>query len=290
MKGIVLAGGTGSRLWPTTLAVSKQLLPVYDKPLIFYPIATLMLAGIQDILLITKEEERVLFEKLLGEGDQWGVEFTYTTQKEPKGIAEALIIGSPFIGDDEVCLVLGDNILYGPNLGRKLSSLRNLKKAVIFGYQVSNPSDYGVVVFDQDGYPIKIVEKPREHLSEFAIPGLYFYPNEALKFVASLEPSTRGEIEISDLNSKLLDEGLLQVEKLQRGTVWMDTGTSKDMLEAANLVSIIQNRQNISILNPDEIAFKNGWINRESLLERAQIYKNSAYGSYLDGLVKDSNL
>jgi glucose-1-phosphate thymidylyltransferase len=287
MKGIVLAGGTGSRLWPTTLAVSKQLLPVYDKPLIFYPIATLMLAGIREILLITKEEERVLFERLLGTGDQWGVQFTYATQREPKGIAEALIIGAPFTGGDEVCLVLGDNILYGPNLGRQLSKLRNLEKAVIFAYKVSNPSDYGVVVFDQDGFPNKIVEKPRDYLSDFAVPGLYFYPNKALKLVEKLNPSTRGEIEISDLNSKLLDEGLLQVEKLQRGTVWMDTGTSKDMLEASNLVSIIQNRQNISKLNPDEIAYQNGWISRASLIERAKKYSKSAYGSHLEKATND---
>jgi glucose-1-phosphate thymidylyltransferase len=225
----------------------------------------------------------------LGSGNQWGVQFSYTTQKEPKGIAEALIIGSPFVGTDEVCLVLGDNILYGSNLGRQLNKLRNLEKAVIFGYKVSNPSDYGVVVFNEDGYPIKIIEKPREHLSDFAIPGLYFYPNKVLKFVADLKPSPRGEIEISDLNNKLLEQDLLNVEKLERGTIWMYTGTSKDMLEASNLVSIIQNRQNISILNPDEIALRNGWISPESLHRRAQDYINSAYGNYLETILQDKD-
>jgi glucose-1-phosphate thymidylyltransferase len=289
MKGIVLAGGTGSRLWPTTMAVCKQLLPIHDKPLIFYPISTLMLAGIREILLISREEDRTLFEKLLGSGNQWGVQFSYAIQKEPKGIAEALIIGSPFVGADEVCLVLGDNILYGSNLGRQLNKLRNLEKAVIFGYKVSNPSDYGVVVFNQDGSPNKIIEKPSEHLSDFAIPGLYFYPNKVLGLVADLKPSPRGEIEISDLNNNLLEQDLLDVEKLERGTIWMDTGTSKDMLEASNLVSIIQNRQNISILNPDEIALKNGWISPESLHRRAQAYINSAYGKYLETILQDKD-
>jgi len=258
MKGIVLAGGTGSRLWPATLVVSKQLIPLYDKPLIYYPLSTLMLAEIRDILIIVAPDEEQRFRKLLGDGAQWGLRISYAVQGKPRGLADAFVLGKNFIDGDEVCLILGDNLFHGQGLGRQLSVIRNIESAQIFAYQVSDPQNYGVVVFDEENQAIEIVEKPETPKSNWVIPGLYFYPNSVCELAANLVPSARGEIEISELNQKYLERGELQVTKLERGTVWLDTGSSHSLLSATNFVSTIQERQGLMIGCPEEIAYDKG--------------------------------
>lgn len=263
MKGIVLAGGTGSRLWPTTLAISKQLLPIYDKPLIYYPISTLMLAGIREILIITRPEETDLFRRLLEDGKNWGISIAYEHQSEPKGLAEAFIIGEKFIGGDEVCLILGDNIFFGTGLGHQLSSIRNVNGAHIFGYQVSNPQDYGVISFDDVGRVSEVVEKPQNYISNVAVPGLYFYSNDVCKIAKEITPSKRGELEITAVNNAYAVENRISYTEMGRGTFWMDTGNFESLLLAAQFVAVVQQRQGITICSPEEVALNNGWINED---------------------------
>jgi len=277
MKGIVLAGGTGSRLWPLTLHVSKQLLPVYDKPLIYYPISTLMLAGIREILVIVRPEDREMFFKLLGDGANWGISIEYATQDSPNGLAESLIIGEDFLKGDEVCLILGDNIFHGPGLGKQLSSIRDVVGAQVFGYRVSNPQDYGVAVLDAQGQLSKIIEKPKELVSNFAIPGIYFYSNTACLIAKKLTPSARGELEISDLNNYFISKDSLKYTELSRGTFWMDTGSFQNLVSASYFVSIAQSRQGLRIGSPEEVAYGNGWINDHQYRQLVQKYSKSGY-------------
>jgi len=277
MKGIVLAGGTGSRLWPLTLHISKQLLPIYDKPLIYYPISTLMLAGIREILVIVRPEEQDMFSKLLGDGTNWGISIEYATQESPKGLAESLIIGEDFLNGDEVCLILGDNIFYGPGLGQQLSSIRNVLGAHVFGYRVSNPQDYGVAVINAQSQVSKIIEKPKEFISEFAIPGIYFYSNKACSIAKELTPSDRGELEITDLNNYFISKDLLNYTKLGRGTFWMDTGSFDNLVSASYFVSIVQNRQGLTVGSPEEVAHTNGWINEHEFRQLVQKFSKSGY-------------
>ncbi len=250
MKGIILAGGSGTRLYPLTIAVSKQLLPVYDKPMVYYPITTLKLAGVTEILVITTPKDAPLFEKLLGDGWQWGLSIQYAVQDQPKGIADALLIGERFIGQENVMLMLGDNIIFGDGLGRSLQRLNNPTGATIFAYRVANPSDYGVVSIDQSGMAVSIEEKPAKPTSKYAIPGLYFYDNKAIQFAKELTPSGRGELEITDLNKRYLELGELAVEVLSQGTVWMDMGSIDGLTEASEFVRVVQSRQGIKIGDP----------------------------------------
>jgi glucose-1-phosphate thymidylyltransferase len=277
MKGIVLAGGTGSRLWPITLHVSKQLLPIYDKPLIYYPISTLMLSGIREILVIVRPEEQEMFSKLLGDGANWGISIEYATQESPNGLAESLIIGEDFLKGDEVCLILGDNIFYGPGLGKQLSSIRDVVGAHIFGYRVSNPQDYGVAVIDSKGQVSEIIEKPKELVSNFAIPGIYFYSNIACAIAKQLTPSGRGELEITDLNNYFISKDTLNYTELGRGTFWMDTGSFDHLVSASYFVSIVQNRQGLRVGSPEEVAHTNGWINDHQFQQLVQKYSKSGY-------------
>lgn len=277
VKGIILAGGTGSRLWPLTLHISKQLLPVYDKPLIYYPISTLMLAGIREILIITRPEETELFRRLLGNGEDWGISIAYEQQERPRGIAEAFIIGENFLNGEEVCLILGDNIFFGMGLGKHLREIRNLEGAHIFGYRVSNPQDYGVLCIGDDGQPLEIIEKPKSFISDLAIPGLYFYPNEVCSVARNIKPSIRGELEISDLNKHFLDKKKLVYTRLSRGTVWLDTGSFENMQLAAQFVSIIRHRQGLSVGCPEEIGYENNWITWEKYEELVKRFSASGY-------------
>lgn len=277
MKGIVLAGGTGSRLWPLTLHVSKQLLPIYDKPLIYYPISTLMLAGIREILIITRPEETELFRKLLGDGKKWGISIVYEQQSEPKGLAEAFIIGEKFIGGDEVCLILGDNIFFGTGLGHQLSSIRNVKGAHIFGYQVSNPQDYGVISFDESGRISEVIEKPQNFISNVAVPGIYFYSNDVCRIAKEITPSKRGELEITAVNNAYAVENRMSYTKLGRGTFWMDTGNFESLLSAAQFVAVVQQRQGITIGSPEEVALNNGWISLKEYQDMANAHSNIGY-------------
>jgi glucose-1-phosphate thymidylyltransferase len=286
MKGIVLAGGTGSRLWPATLVVSKQLIPLYDKPLIYYPLSTLMLAEIRDILIIVAPDEDQRFRKLLGDGAQWGLRISYAVQEKPRGRADAFVLGKNFIDGDEVCLILGDNLFHGQGLGRQLSVIRNIESAHIFAYQVSDPQNYGVVVFDEGNQAIGIVEKPDTPQSNWVIPGLYFYPNSVCELAAGLAPSARGEIEISELNQKYLERGELQVTKLERGTVWLDTGSSHSLLSATNFVSTIQERQGLMIGCPEEIAYDKGWITKVDLQKYLGSSGKNSYSDYLRNLLQ----
>ena len=281
MKGIILAGGTGTRLHPITQGVSKQLVPVYDKPMIYYPLSTLMLAGIRDILVITTPHDAPAFQGLLGNGDQFGINLTYKTQPSPDGLAQAFTLGADHIGDDSVALVLGDNIFYGPGLGSQLQGFENVDGGAVFAYWVSNPEAYGVVDFDADGNAVSLEEKPLEPKSNWAVPGLYFYDNDVVEIARSLEPSARGEYEITDINARYLAQGKLSVRVLPRGTAWLDTGTFDSLLDAGNFVRTVEQRQGLKIAAPEEIAWRQGFIGDEELRARAVKLQKSGYGDYL---------
>jgi len=286
-KGIILAGGTGSRLWPVTQAVSKQLLPVYDKPMIYYPLSVLMLAGIREVLVINTPHEQVLFQRLLGDGSQWGMELQYAVQPEPKGLAQALTIGRGFLDGRPSCLVLGDNIFHGHGLTATLRAAdQRAQGATIFGYHVRDPQRYGVAEFDRDGRVVGIEEKPARPRSNHAVTGLYFYDDTAPDRAAALEPSPRGELEITDLNLSYLADGALHMELLGRGAAWLDTGTPSALLQAAAFIETIEQRQGLRVGSPEEIAWENGWIDDARLLELAAPLRASGYGEYLAGLVK----
>jgi len=282
MKGIILAGGKGTRLYPLTLAVSKQILPVYDKPMVYYPLSMLMLAGIREVLVISSPEDLPGFQRLLGSGAQWGMTFSYAEQAEPRGIAEALIIGRAFSGGEPVCLILGDNIFYGAGLPEQMQKASRLQKgAVVFAYAVRDPERYGVVEFSAEGKALSIEEKPLKPRSHYAIPGIYFYDGRVAELAANLKPSKRGELEITDLNRIYLERGELDVEILGRGTAWLDAGTHESLLQAANFVQTVEERQGLMIACPEEIAYNNGFIDAEQLRAQAQRYAGNAYGAYL---------
>lgn len=290
MKGIILAGGMGTRLYPVTKSISKQLLPVYDKPLIYYPISTLMLAGIKDILIISTPNDLPLYKTLLGDGSDFGLNFCYEEQKKPKGLAEAFIIGEKFIGNDNVCLILGDNFFYGQGLTKILQNAASHKNgATIFGCFVAKPKDFGVVEFDKDGKVLSIEEKPHEPKSNYAVPGLYFYDNKVIQISKSVKPSHRGELEITSVNNEYLKSGELRVELFGRGMAWLDTGTCNGLLQASNFVSTVQNQQGFYISCLEEIAFRMGYIDLHKLHERGKMLEKSDYGKYILELCKELN-
>lgn len=288
MKGIILAGGSGTRLHPITKGVSKQLLPIYDKPMIYYPLSTLMLAGIRDILIITTPESQSSFKSVLGDGAQWGLQLQYKIQPHPEGLAQAFLLGETFIGNDNCALILGDNVFYGHNLAVILSDAINSKSgATVFAYHVSDPERYGVVEFDNSGHVISLEEKPKNPCSNYAVTGLYFYDNQVVEIAKSLKPSPRGELEITDLNSIYLKRGQLNVQLLGRGSAWLDTGTYDSLLDASQFVQTLERRQGLKISCPEEIAWRNQWIDDAALEQQAVALLKNSYGEYLQGLLKD---
>lgn len=290
MKGIVLAGGSGTRLYPITKGVSKQLLPIYDKPMVYYPISALMLAGIREILIISTPQDLPGFERLLGDGSDYGVNFQYAEQPSPDGLAQAFIIGEEFIGDDSVCLVLGDNIFYGqgfrPMLVKAVENAEQHNKATVFGYYVNDPERYGVAEFDKEGNVLSIEEKPSNPKSNYAVVGLYLYPNSVVGIAKKIKPSDRGELEITTVNQEYLKEQSLKVQQLGRGFAWLDTGTHESLSEASTFVEVIEKRQGLKIASLEEIAYKRGWINRDDILRIAEPMKKNQYGQYLLNLIK----
>ena len=286
MRGIILAGGSGTRLFPITKGVSKQLLPVYDKPMIYYPLSTLMMAGVRDVLVISTPEDSSDFGRLLGDGSQFGISITHAVQERPEGLAQAFIIGADHIGSGPVALILGDNIFYGPGVGTSLPRFSTIDGGAIFAYWVGDPSAYGVVEFDSDGRALSLEEKPTTPKSNYAVPGLYFYDNDVIEIARALKPSARGELEITDINREYLERGRLAVEVLPRGTAWLDTGTCDSLLEAGNFVRTIEARQGLRVSCPEEIAWRSGLISDDELVTRAQDLLKSGYGHYLLGLLE----
>jgi glucose-1-phosphate thymidylyltransferase len=287
MRGIILAGGSGSRLYPVTMGTSKQLVPVYDKPMIYYPLSVLLLAGIRDVLVITTPDDASAFERLLGDGSQFGISLTYAVQPRPEGLAQAFVIGADFLGGERAALVLGDNLLYGPGLGFALRGFTEVDGAQIFAYHVSDPTAYGVVEFDEDGRAVSLQEKPRRPRSNFAVPGLYFYDNGVVDIARGLTPSARGELEITDVNQAYLDQGRLRVTKLPRGTAWLDTGTPDTLMAAGEFVRTVELRQGLKIGCPEEVAWRAGLIGDDDLVARAKELGSSSYATYLLGLLDD---
>jgi glucose-1-phosphate thymidylyltransferase len=287
MKGIILAGGSGTRLYPITQGISKQIMPVYDKPMIYYPLSTLMMAGIREILIITTPQDQEQFRKLLGDGAQFGCRFAYATQETPRGLADAFIVGAEFIGDDAVAMILGDNIFYGYGLGAQLKQLTHPDGGAVFAYHVADPQRYGVVEFDGASHAVSIEEKPAEPKSNYAVVGLYFYDNEVVEIARNVTPSARGEIEITDVNREYLRRGKLRVGVLDRGTAWLDTGTFDSLMQAAEFVRVIEERQGLKIGSPEEVAWREGFIDDAELRALAEPLAKSGYGEYLIGLLED---